>query len=184
MLDRWLRNGGERFSDNWPLIGGKMDLTEGGIRVPYIARWPRRIRPGVVSDAPVITMDWTRTMLAAAGVPEASGHAMDGVSLLPLFDGEASGLRERPLFWRMKYRAQEAVRVGTWKYLRIEDNEYLFDLADDERERANRAVDEPARLDAMRSAYRKWVSTVPAIPEDADYDLVTSERDMPGAHLR
>ena len=177
-------NGGERFSDNWPLIGGKMDLTEGGIRVPYIARWPRRIRPGVVSDAPVITMDWTRTMLAAAGVPEASGHAMDGVSLLPLFDGETPGLQERPLFWRMKYRAQEAMRIGSWKYLRIEDNEYLFDLADDERERANRAVDEPARLEAMRSAYRKWLSTVPAIPEDADYDLVTGERDMPGAHLR
>ena len=39
-------NGGERFSDNWPLVGGKMDLTEGGIRVPYIAHWPRGRRAG------------------------------------------------------------------------------------------------------------------------------------------
>ena len=39
-------NGGERFSDSWPLVGGKMDLTEGGIRVPWIARWPARIAAG------------------------------------------------------------------------------------------------------------------------------------------
>ena len=39
-------NGGERFSDNWPLVGGKMDLTEGGIRVPWIAHWPAVIRAG------------------------------------------------------------------------------------------------------------------------------------------
>ena len=42
-------NGGERFSDSWPLVGGKMDLTEGGIRVPWIAHWPAVIAPGGVS---------------------------------------------------------------------------------------------------------------------------------------
>jgi arylsulfatase A-like enzyme len=45
-------NGGERFSDNWPLVGGKMDLTEGGIRVPWIAHWPAVIAPGGVSTQP------------------------------------------------------------------------------------------------------------------------------------
>lgn len=39
-------NGGERFSDNWPFVGQKMDLLEGGIRVPLIARWPARVKPG------------------------------------------------------------------------------------------------------------------------------------------
>jgi arylsulfatase A-like enzyme len=43
-------NGGERFSDNWPLVGGKMDLTEGGIRVPCTARWPKVIAPGGLSE--------------------------------------------------------------------------------------------------------------------------------------
>jgi hypothetical protein len=43
-------NGGERFSDSWPLVGGKMDLTEGGIRVPWIAHWPAVITPGGVSE--------------------------------------------------------------------------------------------------------------------------------------
>jgi arylsulfatase A-like enzyme len=61
-------NGGERFSDNWPLVGGKMDLTEGGIRVPWIAHWPAVIRPGQVSTQQCMTMDWSATMLDAAGV--------------------------------------------------------------------------------------------------------------------
>jgi arylsulfatase A-like enzyme len=46
-------NGGERFSDNWPLVGGKMDLTEGGIRVPWIAHWPDAIPPGCIQRAAV-----------------------------------------------------------------------------------------------------------------------------------
>ena len=61
-------NGGERFSDNWPLVGGKMDLTEGGIRVPWIAHWPQVIQGGRSSTQRCMTMDWTATMLAAAGV--------------------------------------------------------------------------------------------------------------------
>ncbi|HTJ07323.1 MAG TPA: sulfatase-like hydrolase/transferase, partial [Caldimonas sp.] len=74
-------NGGERFSDNWPLVGGKMDLTEGGIRVPWIARWPARIAPGTTSAQLCMTMDWSATMLAAAGVAADPGHPLDGVSL-------------------------------------------------------------------------------------------------------
>ena len=61
-------NGGERFSNNWPFVGQKMDLLEGGIRVPLVARWPRKIPAGSVSAVPNLTMDWTATMLAAAGV--------------------------------------------------------------------------------------------------------------------
>ncbi len=53
-------NGGERFSDNWPLVGGKMDLTEGGIRVPWIAHWPAVIAPGSTSTQSCMTMDWAR----------------------------------------------------------------------------------------------------------------------------
>ena len=44
-------NGGERFSDTWPLVGKKMDLLEGGIRVPYIVRWPAKVKPGGATDA-------------------------------------------------------------------------------------------------------------------------------------
>jgi arylsulfatase A-like enzyme len=55
-------NGGERFSDNWPLVGGKMDLTEGGIRVPWVAHWPRVIAPGRTSTQHCMTMDWSATL--------------------------------------------------------------------------------------------------------------------------
>jgi arylsulfatase A-like enzyme len=77
-------NGGERFSDNWPLVGGKMDLTEGGIRVPWIAHWPAVIAPGGVSAQHCMTMDWSATMLDAAGVAGRPAYPLDGVSLLPV----------------------------------------------------------------------------------------------------
>jgi len=79
-------NGGERFSDSWPLVGGKMDLTEGGIRVPWIARWPARIAASGVSDQLCMTMDWTATMLAAAGVAADPRFPLDGVSLMTVLE--------------------------------------------------------------------------------------------------
>jgi arylsulfatase A-like enzyme len=75
-------NGGERFSDNWPLVGGKMDLTEGGIRVPWIAHWPTAIAPGGISTQACMTMDWSATMIDAAGVKADADYPLDGVSLL------------------------------------------------------------------------------------------------------
>src|SRR4030095_5329983 len=75
-------NGGERFSDSWPLVGGKMDLLEGGIRVPYIARWPARVPKAKTASQLAITMDWTATFLSAAGVDPHPDYPMDGVDLL------------------------------------------------------------------------------------------------------
>jgi len=60
-------NGGERFSDNWPLVGGKMDLTEGGIRVPWVAHWPAVIPAGSISAQHCMTMDWSATLLDIGG---------------------------------------------------------------------------------------------------------------------
>jgi arylsulfatase A-like enzyme len=76
-------NGGERFSDNWPLVGGKMDLTEGGIRVPWIAHWPAVIAAGGVSAQQCMTMDWSTTILDAGGAADPA-YPLDGVSLLPV----------------------------------------------------------------------------------------------------
>lgn len=171
-------NGGERFSDNWPLVGGKMDLTEGGIRVPWIAHWPARIAPGGVSEQHCMTMDWSATFLDAAGVAAAPDYPLDGISLLPVLDDSAHHF-ERPLYFRMNHRGQRALRDGDWKYLRVDGNDYLFNIPADERERANRAPREPQRLEAMRAAWEAWNATMPSIPEDATVSLGYGAKDMP-----
>ncbi len=171
-------NGGERFSDNWPLVGGKMDLTEGGIRVPWIAHWPAVIAPGRTSTQACMTMDWSATMLDAAGVAPDPGWPLDGVSLMPVLR-EPGQEFARTLHWRMNHRGQRALRDGDWKYLRVDGNDYLFNIPADERERANHAARDPARLAAMREAWEAWNATMPPIPEDATISLGYSAKDMP-----
>ena len=171
-------NGGERFSDNWPLVGGKMDLTEGGIRVPWIAHWPAVIAARKVSEQQCLTMDWSATMLDAAGVKPHPKYPLDGISLMPVLCDVKQTFR-RPMFWRMKHRGQRAMRDGEWKYLTVDGNEYLFNIPADERERANRAALEPERLAAMRAAWAEWEATMPPIPEDATVSLGYSAKDMP-----
>ena len=171
-------NGGERFSDNWPLVGGKMDLTEGGIRVPWIAHWPAAIAPGGVSAQQCLTMDWSATLLDAAGAPAETAYPLDGVSLLPVLQDAGHSFR-RPLHWRMNHRGQRALRDGDWKYLRVDGHDYLFNIPADERERANHAGREPARLAAMRAAWEAWEATMPPIPADATVSLGYSVKDMP-----
>ena len=171
-------NGGERFSDNWPLVGGKMDLTEGGIRVPWIAHWPAQIAPGTVSDQHCMTMDWSATMLDIGGGQADAAYPIDGVSLRSVLSNPKQTF-ERPLYWRMNHRHQRAMREGPWKYLKVDDHEYLFNLDNDERERANLAKVHPERLTAMREQWINWSHTVPEIPDDASVSLGYSTKDMP-----
>jgi arylsulfatase A-like enzyme len=171
-------NGGERFSDNWPLVGGKMDLTEGGIRVPYIAHWPAVIAPGAVSAQHCLTMDWSATLLDAAGVAAHADYPLDGVSMLPVLR-DAHRTFERPMYWRMNHRGQRAHRDSDWKYLRVDGNDYLFNIAEDERERANHAARQPKRLERMRAGWESWNATMPPVPDDATVSLGYSVKDMP-----
>jgi arylsulfatase A-like enzyme len=171
-------NGGERFSDNWPLVGGKMDLTEGGIRVPYIAHWPAAIaHPGKVCEQHCLTMDWSATMLEIGGASAHPDYPLDGVSLKSVLWGEPCF--HRPMYWRMNHRGQRALRDGDWKYLRVDEHEYLFNLAQDERERANLALREHERLTKMRDQWQAWAATQPGIPSDATVSLGYSAKDMP-----
>jgi arylsulfatase A-like enzyme len=164
-------NGGERFSDTWPLVGKKMDLLEGGIRVPYIARWPARLPAGRTTAQLAITMDWVPTFLAAAGVAAHADYPPDGIDLL----GNAV---ERNLYWRMKFREQKAMRSGNWKYLSIDGNEFLFDLSRDARERANMRFRELGRFEKMRAAYAAWDASMPPIPPDAKVSLVSGPHNL------
>jgi arylsulfatase A-like enzyme len=171
-------NGGERFSDNWPLVGGKMDLTEGGIRVPYIAHWPAVIPAGGVTDQHCLTMDWSATLLDLAAAPAHPDFALDGVSLAAVL-ADPRATFARPLYWRMNHRGQRALRDGRWKYLRVDGHDYLFDIGADERERANHAARDPGRLAAMRAAWEDWNAQMPPIPPDATVSLGYGPQDMP-----
>jgi arylsulfatase A-like enzyme len=129
-------NGGERFADTWPFTGRKTELLEGGLRIPAILRWPARIPQGRTTDQVAITMDWLPTLLAAAGAAPDPAFPSDGMNLLPLVAQNAAPV-PRKLFWRYKANAQRAARDGDFKYLKILDNTFLFNVVEDPMERAN-----------------------------------------------
>lgn len=151
-------NGGERFSDTWPFTGMKTELLEGGIRIPAIVRWPGVTKAGSESAEPFMSMDWLPTFVAAAGARQAPAYPSDGVDIAPALRGGA--LPERTLFWRFGNKGQQAARRGEWKYLKIRDETFLFNVVDDPLERANWKDRDPARYNALRSAFEAWDKTM------------------------
>ena len=158
-------NGGERFSDTWPFTGIKTELLEGGLRVPALMCWPARVPAGQVSPQVTITMDWFATLLDAAGTAPDAAYPPDGISLLPVLTGQAP-IEARTLFWRYKTNAQRAMRDGDLKYLKIRDNEYLFDVVADPRERGNLKDRRRADFDRMVAAWHAWDAGM--LPQIAD----------------
>ena len=159
-------NGGERFSKIWPFVGRKFDLLEDGLRVPQICSWPGRIPAGSVTDQVSITMDLTATCLAAAGVETSAEYPLEGIDLLPVLSGTAPPL-QRTLYWRMRNRYQRAVRRGGWKYLKVGNREFLFDIGYDSRERGDLSEKEPALLAELRALWEAWDRDMLPLPEDA-----------------
>jgi arylsulfatase A-like enzyme len=155
-------NGGERFSNSWPLTGMKGELLEGGIRVPLIVSWPKGLPSGAVSEQVSMSMDAMPTLIAAAGGQNPQG--IDGVSILPNMRDPAR-VTAREIFWRHKARRQFAVRSGDWKYLRIENKEFLFNVAADERERADLKSVEPEKLKALKLASEGWSAQMLSYPD-------------------
>ncbi|MGZ5001039.1 MAG: sulfatase family protein, partial [Methylomonas sp.] len=158
-------NGGERFSKTWPFTGQKTELLEGGIRVPAIVRWPAKIQPGQVTEQVAISMDWLPTLVAAAGCKPDAAYQPDGENLLPVILNVESP-HPRTLFWRYKANQQRAVRLGNWKFLKIADNEFLFDVVNDQRERANLAEKNPDVFAELKQRWEAWNASMLPITED------------------
>jgi arylsulfatase A-like enzyme len=152
-------NGGERFSDTWPFTGKKTELLEGGLRIPSVIRWPARIKPGRVSEQVVVHMDWIPTLLTAACTAPDPAFPSDGIDLLPCLTEGAAPV-PRALFWRYKYMGQEAARDGDWKYLKILDNTFLFDVVKDPLERANLKDRFPEVYKRLVAAWHEWSETM------------------------
>jgi arylsulfatase A-like enzyme len=125
-----------------------------------------------------MTMDWSATLLEVGGGTPHPDWPIDGVSLASVLRDPAHTF-ERPLYWRMNHRDQRALRSGDWKYLKVDAHEYLFNIRQDARERANLAARHPERFTALRQQWQDWEATVPAIPADAAVSLGYSYKDMP-----
>lgn len=168
-------NGGERYAFLWPFVGEKGDLEEGGIRVPNVIRWPAAIAPNGVTDVPIITMDWTASLLDAAGVTPPESHPLDGMSLLPWLVGGAAE-PDRALYWRTS--GQGAMRRGKYKLLhdRVakplwphDDNfegsrTRLFDVLSEGREKADLSPEERDVAERMLSEWREFDDSLMPYP--------------------
>lgn len=167
-------NGGERFSNNWPFSGQKTELLEGGIRVPAVIRWPRKIQKNRINEQVCISMDWLPTLLAAAEADVDESFPSDGMNLLPILTGSSSNV-QRKLYWRYKANDQRAIRSENMKYLKIADNEFLFDVTIDKRERADLKDLQPKTFATLRDDWIQWNSTMLPITDDTHTHWVKSK---------
>lgn len=151
------------FDSNGPLKGHKRDLYEGGIRVPFLARWPGRIKPGTRCDHPTAMWDVLPTCMEIAGLETPAG--LDGISYLPALLGQMDRQKSHEyLYWAFYERGgKQAVRMGKWKGVRNnvgrapDSRLELYDLSEDIGEQVNVAADHPdlvRKLDGfMKAAY-------------------------------
>ena len=162
------------ISDNGPtedvgssggLRGFKGLLYEGGHRVPGVAAWEGRIAPGTTHDSTIFSMDLLPTALNLAGYDGPLRYPLDGIDVASaLLDGHS--LPERDTFLRntRKHKGetvkQASARRGDWKWIRINEEEALYNLREDLAEAHNRIDEHPEKAHALRSAFEAWAKAV------------------------
>jgi arylsulfatase A-like enzyme len=149
----------EFFRSSGPLRGFKRSLTDGGIRVPAIARWTGTIKPGTVSDHVWMFCDFLPTACDLAGIE--TPKRIDGLSLLPTLTGRGMQAKHEFLYWEFHEGGfKQAVRHGDWKALRLAAGQplELYNVAADPHEDKNVAADNPA-LVAKIEEYLKTTRT-------------------------
>lgn len=147
------------------ILGGfKGSVDEGGLRVPFIARWPGRIPAGKTSELPTYFPDVLPTLLDAIGRPELIPKGLDGLSIAPtLFGHPEKQKKHQYLFWEFAgYGGQQAVRLGDWKGVRRNIRKgnlkvELYDLGKDEGQKHDVAASHPdvvARIERIMAEAR------------------------------
>lgn len=147
---------------NKPYRGWKLTQFEGGLRVPYVAKWPGHIAAGTRYATPITNIDIMPTVLAAAGGVMPADRITDGVNLLPFLGAEPESQAPRALFWRDgPYRAMQENR---WKLIVAErpKKEWLFNLATDPTEQTNLATQQPQKLAEMKAQMAAHHAGMPA----------------------
>jgi arylsulfatase A-like enzyme len=160
------KNGGKTVTTNAPLRSGKGSLYEGGVRVPFLMRWPGVTKPGAVCDVPVISCDFFPTLLEIAGL---QGASQDGVSIVPLLRDARAALPARDLFFHYPHyypttTPVSMVRSGDWKLLEYyEDSRLeLYNLKSDPSETQNLAASNPAKARELHAKLDAWRKSVGA----------------------
>jgi len=142
-----------------PLAGKKGGFLEGGVREPFVIRWPAELKAGVTYSQPASTMDLHPTLCAAAGVSVPNETKLDGVNLLPFLRGGSSGAPHKILFW--KNGSLGAVRSGDWKLLLKGRKVQLFHLKRDIGETKDLARENPEIFKSLHAAWTEWSATLP-----------------------
>jgi arylsulfatase A len=159
--------------NNHPLKIGKGTLYEGGIRVPFIIKWPGVTEPGSISDVPVTTMDFYPTLLEIANITGNEEHNknLDGISIVSLLKEPEKKLERNTLFWHFPHyyfrpegtAPQSAVRRGSWKLIHFfeDDRLELYNLDEDIGEKqdlVNKHSNVADELYKMLQTWRKEVN--------------------------
>jgi arylsulfatase A-like enzyme len=176
-------NGGLSTSEGWPtsnvpLRGGKGWLYEGGIREPFLVRWPTAVAAQSKISEPISSPDVFATVLDVTRATLPEDEAIDGVSLLPVLKGQS--LPDRSLFWHYPHYGNQggapgaAIRHGDWKLIHWMENDEieLFNLSQDVGEQDNIAAKHPEIVNGLRTELSAWQKDVGAkYPEpNAAYD--------------
>jgi arylsulfatase A-like enzyme len=146
-----------------PLRERKHSLHDGGIRLPFIIRWPGRVAAGRVDKTSVIAgVDWLPTLCAIGGV-KIDARAFDGEDVSDVWLGK-SRPRRNDLFWKASNpRSPVTIRRGRWKLYQARRGEpELYDLSKDPGERANVAARHPAVVKDLSSRLRRWNNGLPS----------------------
>ena len=142
-------NGGTSKEANGPLRGRKGQLSEGGIRVPCVARWPGRIPAGTVKHDLLTTLEFFPTLVAAAAKLPA-GVKLDGYDMLDLLAGSSASPRNE-MFW--EHQQDHAVRIGRYKWVDAPQGKGLYDLTSDMGEKHDLSQDKPELLGRFRAKF-------------------------------
>ncbi|MGJ8694148.1 MAG: sulfatase [Thalassotalea sp.] len=155
-------NGGpsdKNASSNSPFSGTKSNHLEGGIRVPFIMKWPGKIAANAKYQQPISLLDLLPTFYAAAGGDATKLTDIDGVDLLPYLQGDNAERPHEFLYWKKDTRA--TIRQGDWKLIRYPDRPAeLYFVPADVQELNNLAAQQPERVKAMFKKLFEWESTL------------------------
>ncbi|MBK8360319.1 MAG: sulfatase-like hydrolase/transferase [Comamonadaceae bacterium] len=147
---------------NRPYRGWKLTQFEGGLRVPFVAKWPGHIQPGTQYKSAVSSIDILPTVAAAAGAPVPADRPIDGVNLLPYLGKEGAAQAPRALFWRDG--PMRTVQEQGWKLTVTErpKKDWLFNLNTDPTEKTNLAATQPEKLAHLKAMLQAHHAGMPA----------------------